>query len=428
MTWSRLTFVCFSSLLSIDLALAENEASLDAIQEPSLWQRETLTGDWGGLRSRLTDLGVDFSPVLTAEVMGNVTGGINDSGTVYDHCLNLPLMVDLEKLAGWRATSFYANVLWIAGDSLSAKHVGDIANASNLSADPAFRLQELWIEQCYLEHRLSLQAGLIAADAQFFISDAATLFINGTFGAFTLVGANLSNPPIYPMASPGFRLHIEPAENFYLQAAVFDGDTGSQDENPYGSDFPLSTSDGALIVSEIGCKFSGGETMPLVTTLKAGSFFHTKQQPSWDSRIAGSGSGGRANFGIYGVFEQGLLRWKGRTITVFFRGGYAPARLNTVDWYMDGGFNFTGLIPGRADDVAGIAVAYSHFSHAYRRYEQAVNNLSTHDREMIIEATYRAQITPWWTIQPDFQCVITPAGSCSCDNALIIALRTTVAF
>lgn len=412
----------------MDLALAENEARLDVFPEPSPWQRETLTGDCGA-RARLADQGVDFSPVFTAEVMGNVAGGIHDSGTVYDQCLNLPLTVDLEKLAGWNAATFYANALWIAGDSLSARHVGDIANVSNISADPAFRLQELWLEQGFWKQRLALQAGLIAADMQFFVSDAAALFINGTFGAFTLVGANLPNPPIYPMASPGIRLRVEPTEQFYLQAGIFDGDTGSQDQNPYGSDIPLDTGDGALIISEVGYHSAGNNKSSFpATTLKSGFFIHTKSQPSWDSLIAGIHSGRRPNYGVYVVAEQELFHGQTRTITAFCRSGYAPGGRNVVDWYADAGLHFTGLIPGRADDVAGIAFAYSHFSHAYRRFEQSVNNLSAHDREMIIEATYCAQMTPWWTIQPDVQCIITPAGSDDCDNAVIIGLRTSVAF
>jgi hypothetical protein len=54
----------------------------------------------------------------------------------------------------------------------------------------------------------SLRAGLLAADAEFFTSSYSSLFLSGTFGAFTFVGSNLPNPPVYPEAVPGIRLAI----------------------------------------------------------------------------------------------------------------------------------------------------------------------------------------------------------------------------
>lgn len=410
------------------LSVSGAEELCSTNRPPSFLERETLTGDCGGLRPRLAGQGVDFSPVYIGEVMSCIDGGEYGSGTVYDHSLNLPLAADLEKLAGWKAATFYANAYWIAGESLSTKSVGDIANVSNISAEPAFRIQELWLDQGCFNQKLSLQLGLLAADTQFFSSEAASLFINGTFGAFTLIGANLPNPPIYPMASPGARVRLQPAECFYFQAAIFDGNAGTQDENPHGLDFPLSTSDGALIISEAGWTLPGDATNSLATTFKAGAFVLTKRQPSWDSQAAGNNGGGRADYGLYGVIEQDLLRRDACAVTAFLRGGHAPAGCNLVDWYLDAGFNFTGLMPGRPDDVAGVAVAYSHFSHKWRRYEKHVNGLATLDRETIIEATYCCRLTPWWTLQPDLQYIIAPGGSCDCNDAIVIGLRTTIAF
>jgi porin len=360
--------------------------------------------------------------------MSCVDGGAYGSGTVYDHSLSLPLTVNLEKLADWKGATFFANAFWIAGESLSTQSVGDIANVSNISAEPAFRLQELWLEQAGCDQKLSLQLGLLAADTRFFSSDAAALFLNGTFGAFTLVGANLPNPPIYPMAAPGALVRFQPAESFYFQAAGFEGNAGTQDENPHGIDFPLSSSDGALIFMEAGYTLPNDATNALATTIKAGTFILTKRQPSWDAQTAGNNGGDRPNYGFYGVIQQDLLRQNEQVVTVFCRGGHAPSGRNMVDWYLDGGLNCTGLVPGRPDDVAGVAVGYSHFSHDWRRHEKTVNGQDTLDRETIIEATYCCRLAPWWTLQPDLQYVIAPGGDCDCNDAVIIGLRTTISF
>jgi len=50
------------------------------------------------------------------------------------------------------------------------------------------------------------------------------------------------------------------------------------------------------------------------------------------------------------------------------------------------------------------------------------------DYEGVIEASYRAQLTAWWTLQPDIQYVIHPGGSSEHDNALVFILMTSLRF
>ena len=50
------------------------------------------------------------------------------------------------------------------------------------------------------------------------------------------------------------------------------------------------------------------------------------------------------------------------------------------------------------------------------------------DYEAIIELTYRWQIAPWWTIQPDVQLILHPGGSGAIGDALVIGLRSVLAF
>lgn len=393
----------------------------------SFWERDTLTGDWGGVRTTLTDHGVDFSPAYTGEVLGNIAGGKYGTGAVYDHSLNLPLTVDLEKLAGWSGVTFHANAFWIAGESLSEKCVGDIGNVSNIAAEPAVRLQEFWLQQEFWQSKISLRAGQLAADSEFFAANSSALFVNGAFGAFPLIAANLPNPPVYPLAAPAVRLKLQPDPRFYFQAAIFAGDSGSQENNPSGINFRVASGDGALIFSEIGFLPRANQTNALATTLKAGSFVLTKRTPDWNTQISGSG-GGAANFGFYGVAEQDLFQHDARKISAFLRGGCAPPSRNMVDWYFDAGINFTGLVSNRAQDVAGLAVSRSQFSDDFSRYSQVVNGESAHDSEIVVETTYRAQITPWWTVQPDAQFIVTPGGDRSCQNAFVIGLRTGIVF
>lgn len=389
----------------------------------TFWKRATMLGDLWGVRNEMENRGFEFDPVYTGEVMGNTAGGMKQ-GTVYDHSLNLPLTVYLDRLAnGWDGGTIHANALWIAGRSLSADDVGDISGTSNIAGYDTLRLQELWFQQTFWDMRASIKVGLVAADAEFFTSDTSSLFINGTFGAFTLVGANLPNPPVYPMATPAVRFLVQPIPQFYFQSGIYYGNTSAQDENKNGLDFDFNSNDGALIFSEIGWLVNqAANDRGLVGSYKLGSFVHTADFPN---EISGAGEG--ADYGIYGVADQELYKRGGRDVSFFTRVGYAPEDVNTIDWYFDAGFNFSGFIPGRLLDTAGVAIARSNFSNDFSD-AQVAGGSNSFSQETVIEATYKAQITPWWTLQPDFQYIFNPSGEEGSRNATVIGLRTAVSF
>ncbi|HVU08938.1 MAG TPA: carbohydrate porin [Verrucomicrobiae bacterium] len=389
----------------------------------NFWHRDTMFGGLWGTRNTIENYGFEFDPVYVGEVMGNVSGGMKQ-GAVYDQSLNLPLTIYLDKIQNWwDGGTIHANALWLAGRSLSADKVGDISGASNIAGYPTLRLQEFWYQQTFWKMRASIKIGLVAADAEFFTSDTASLFINGTFGAFTLVGANLPNPPVYPVATPAVRFLVQPIPQFYFQSGVYYGDSGAQDQNRNGLDFDFNSRAGALIFSEIGWLINqAANDRGLVGTYKLGSFVHTADFTDWNT-----GAGEGSDYGIYGVADQEIYKSGGKDISAFARVGYAPANVNTIDWYFDAGFNFSGFVPGRLLDTAGLAVARSTFSRDFSD-SQVAGGSNPFSQETVIEATYKAQITPWWTLQPDFQYIFNPSGEKGSHDAAILGLRTTIAF
>ena len=101
---------------------------------------------------------------------------------------------------------------------------------------------------------------------------------------------------------------------------------------------------------------------------------------------------------------------------------------------MDGGFNYTGLIPSRDEDVFGIGVVWANVSDDMRRQQRADRDINDSpvpaisDHEIAVEMTYYADITPWWSIQPDIQYIIHPGGSSELPNAFMIGLRSSLTF
>jgi carbohydrate-selective porin OprB len=50
------------------------------------------------------------------------------------------------------------------------------------------------------------------------------------------------------------------------------------------------------------------------------------------------------------------------------------------------------------------------------------------DFEATIELVYRYQAAPWLSIQPHAQYVVQPGGTTERDHALILGMRTNIAF
>ena len=407
-------------------------------ENPSIFRRGSLLGPLGTFRETLLEnYGVVINPAYLGEVQGNPTGGVAQ-GVTYDGLLNVPLDIDVDRLTHDLTSdlTLHVNALWIHGQGLSTRKEGDFSNVSNIAGYNTVRLQELWLQQAFWRKRASLRLGILAADAEFFTSAYSALFINGTLGAFTLVGANLPDPPIYPVAVPGVRLAVQPVSFFAFQAGVYGGDSGgSQQQNNHGTNFNLRSGDGLVAFSEVALlRNQSPNDRGLVGTYKLGAFVHTGSQdfPTFASqaRVA-LGTGGLENrgtdFGVYGIVDQELLKANGKTIGLFVRGGYAPGDANFVNYYVDGGFNFVGFIPRRYIDVAGIAVAHSRVSDDYSRASELQGGPG-YSAETVFEATYRVQIAPWWNVQPDLQYLFTPSGAHGSHDARVLGVRTTVLF
>jgi porin len=387
--------------------------------------QDLMTGDWGGWRKKLADDGFTFLPTYIGEVLGNPSGGARQ-GVIYEGLLDLPLNFDLGKMDDALAdTTIYADALEIHGPGLSQRFVGDFSNTSGIAAYNTLRLDEVWIQKLFWDKKLSVKAGNVAVDTEFFQSASASLFVSSSFGTFTLFANNLpGGGPAYPLAVPAVRVSFTPIPQFYVMAGVYGQDDRIDQavNDQYGTLFALNEHDGMLIMSEAGFLLNQeANDKGLQGTYRLGSFVHTDDTPTW------AGGNGGTGYGIYGVMDQQLYSENSRVISLFVRSGGAPSNTNFVDWYAEGGFDFTGFVPRRGNDVAGLAVARSHVSGDYSAAQIAAGSRPL-TAETVIEATYKVQLAPWWSVQPDFQYIVTPSGVEGSSNAVVLGLRTTVAF
>src|SRR4051794_6826304 len=147
-------------------------------------------GDLWGTRTALEKAGITFGLTYIGETLGNVSGGMR-RGSIYEGRLDTQVDADLEKLFSWSGATFHTNFYQIHGHGLSRYYIANFETVSGIEALPSTRLYELWLEQELFDGKMALRAGQLAADTEFFVSQSATLFVNGTFGWPDIAQVNL---------------------------------------------------------------------------------------------------------------------------------------------------------------------------------------------------------------------------------------------
>lgn len=451
--------VRFSSIALV--ALVSVPAHADTVEgsaPQSIWEWGTLTGDWGGDRTALKKKGIGYTINYIGEVMNVLSGGLR-RGPTYEGQLNVTVDVDLARLVGWQGARAQATVYQLHDADGRNVHdnVGSLSDPSNIDALPTTRLFTAWLEQDFGSSS-TLRLGQLAADSDFIIAPTAAGLMNGTFGWPALNTADLpSGGPAYPLATPGAQL-LERSGKWSLLTAIYSGNpagshcrTNPQICDRYGLTF--SFSGGALIFAEARYATDDADhAAGLAATYKLGGWYHTGDFADQNSGVSSVGnqvslaSPGASrlmrhgNWGIYAVADQMLWRAGSQTLSVFLRGQVVPADRNLVSWYVDGGIGIKAPFASRPDDTLTAGLAYSRISSdaiALDRERVAAGGKGPiRSGELALEVSYVAQISPWWSLQPDFQYIVRPGGgaadpanpSTRIPDATVIGLRTLIKF
>lgn len=145
---------------------------------------------------------------------------------------------------------------------------------------------------------------------------------------------------------------------------------------------------------------------------------------------------GGSNYAIYLNVEQEVWREPGTAdegLGVFGHAAWMPQNRNFLEFSCEAGFHYRGAIPGRGKDAFGLGVAFIRISDRVAAAVQDANkadgtSISRPDLEATIEMIYRYQASSWLSIQPHMQYVVRPGGTSDLGNALILGVRTNIAF
>ncbi|RKH70982.1 carbohydrate porin [Corallococcus aberystwythensis] len=381
-----------------------------------------LTGEWGGARGLLHELGVALQVRYVTELAYNARGGkghaLRQAGQ-----LNVGLGLDLEKLAGLKGGTFQFTFTHRNGNNLNAdmalgnlQLVQEVYGRGNVG-----RLTQLWYDQVFWGGRVHLKLGRVTMgeDSADFPCDFQNLTFCGAQPG-NIVGNYWFN---WPVSQWGTRLRVDVAKVAYVQLAAYEVNPRNLEEAFYLGRFSGAT--GVMLPLELGWnpKFRGGRLEGLY---KLGAWYDTSNAP--DVLLQDVEHEGR--YGLYLVARQQLTHVAGaenvaQGLNLFVRLAHPDRNTSTQDGQYTVGLGYTGVL-GRADDDVGFALGTTRsngrYVHAQRLKRAQDPSTPVPRSEYLGELYYSLHATPWLVLRPNFQ-YIRPGGDVTARDILILGLK-----
>lgn len=397
-----------------------------------------MTGDWSDTRTELSDKGVTFASSFVCDILGNATGG-NEQGARYDSSMGWDINFDLEKMVGMIGTQFHVSGLWRAGQNLSKATIGNDIVCSSIFGSEQFRFYFLYLEKTFLDKRVNIRVGRIAAGDDFAFSPLYWTFVsNGIDGCPITIPINMFFT-VYPTATWGARAKVNLFGDFNMQSGIYDGDDRVQRLSAYGLDFSLRLKKGIAFAHELSYNptaVSGVKGM--AGNYKAGIYYNGETCRELYSDINGnsaaiSGLDKKKHIGNYNVYfhvDQMIYKENKKDdqgLTPLFAAVVGPQNINKFPFFIMSGLIYKGLIPGFDNDVTACQVMWARYSDQLRR-SQVESGQDPQRYELVLEFTHKINITPWMYLQPDMQYIINPGGTGTIKNAYVIGTRFGIVF
>ena len=355
----------------------------------------------GGARADVKPVSpVTFGAVLTAEALDNLEGG-RDRGTWGE--ANLDLTASWKGKANWEAFGY---ILVDQHGGFSGRYSGDAQTVSNIDAPAGVRLFEAWARHTSSDERFVTTLGVINLNGIFDTQPTGGVFLNASNG----IGPDYSQsgPSIFPFAGLGAVGEWRVSDQLRWRAGVFDGVPGDLGHRTAFVSLMLRHAEGLHLVTEVEDDFKDG-------FFKIGGWRDTATTPRLDGTGDGHKAGAYAQLGLTFTHEhddpaQGLSGW--------VRFGEASQAVLNLSGYAGGGLVYTGLLPHRDHDLAGISLARAAFGDPYRLLNPGVRAAET-----TLEGTYQYEVAPGTTLQPDLQWIRHPSGAPDVKDALVVGLR-----
>jgi len=391
------------------------------------WSSKYMTGNWGGLRDDLADLGFKLELFYQQQLQQNIHGGLNTHNA---HDLTgsygLVAKLDFGKMKLIPNAGFYFKGKGSYGDGVNPD-VGASGVArvnSDVNGDQPIYVNKWWYWHRFLNGKVELRLGVIETVKDLY---DVSLYANHEDKDF-LNRLSFRNATIPHTTAMGAHVKVEPVDWFYFQVGAFDSQARAR-----RTQFDTAFHDEAWFtgIGEFGFTPSWESPKgPMPGRYRAGVWYDPRSREVYSNTLGGRR---RPTFrgdhvGLYVGLDQ--MVWKEQNnpedkqgFGVFIRYGHAHKDANRISDYWSAGLSYQGLIPARDKDIFGFGVSQAIYSLAYRSHirEQA-------DREIVYEGFYNFYLTPWCVITPDLQVVVNPGGDKDDRDAIVGGLRIRIIF
>ena len=378
-----LYYLAASSFFSV-INIASQEKDIIS----SFLEKDFLFSDIAGFRKNLEAIGLNIEVYYIGEMFWNMRGGLNTKNArEYRGDFSIYSEIDTGPLGLWEHGKFFLHLQEEHGYSLSREHTGDYQGMSNIDADDFKQVSEIWYCHSFFNDLFWLKFGKQEMNEHFAFVDYGGEFINSSAGLIPNVSIDT-----YPDTGWGLTIGYNPFEWYSITFGLFEGrpDGGRAISNT------LNNLRGPFTILENALHYTAFKKDG---DLRFGMWRNGNNTEKFPSGEAGN------TRGLYLTIDQNIfeeIEDEEQGLGIFFQYGWAPPSLSEVSHYIGFGFAWTGLIPGRDQDVIGIALYNARFSHM-AGFEK--------NSETALELFYKFQFAGWGSIKPDFQYITNPGGS-----------------
>ena len=371
-----------------------------------------MTGDMGGLRSRLEQHGVSYNVLYYNDNFKKGYGGLNhQSGIRYHGLVDMSASLNTEKAGLWHGGTFFIQAHSKHGHTLTQNILGDLQYYDNTDLPRTNLLSQYWYEQSLIDNHLKVKLGKQNACYDFVMLPSALNMLNVSQSLIPTVPI-----PAFPNPGLGAVVTVNPTNNISLRTGMFDGKPNAEHRS-FKTTF--DGKDGAVMIGE-------ARITPSIKghpgTYLAGYWYHNGNIDEVSPDTTSSRKFA-SSYGGYASFEQMLFKENsyndGQGFLVSGQLGWAPNDRKIVSRYYGASLQYKGLIPKRNQDKAGVGMSMAKLSSRKKAIDGST-------KETSMELFYTAQITPWLAIQPDMQFVLNPGGKGK--DAMVFGLRTLINF
>ncbi|MBC2595995.1 carbohydrate porin [Ruficoccus amylovorans] len=425
-----LPFTCLA--LCAANVYAEDPEAPTPIPEPasadqSFWTQEYLTGDWGGVRTELADYGVSFEFTNILDYYDDISGALSGGGTVFNRVRGT-MNLDLDKLIGFTNAKFSVGGVSQFGSNYNRSHFGVLTNPSSIEGVNTTRFAQIWLEQTLFDNMLTYRIGKVDGVGAFGAQPYGGTFMNDELAYIPnlLFAAGL---PFDPAQQLGAIITLRPFEDSqlegtYVKAGVFNTNNNNAiNFDNIGTDF--NTDGPVAVAGEIGYNF-GATPADMPGYVKAGIHHNFGSFVEVNSPNTSQGNTlFYVNVGktIYKFDEDGE-----RHLDASLSFSYAPKQnVNVYHYEMTALLRAIGPFASRPFDEAGLGFIAAWLTDDYSN-STPTTGTDPSGNEFTVELTYKARLTPWFTLQPDFQVVVNPNGNGSRSPVYIAGIRNVISF